>query len=349
MCLRRDIRSTLKSLPSTLDETYERILEEIPEGRREYAQRLFQFLAVSVRPFRVEELADILAFKYEAGAAPKFEEDCREADPEKALLSTCSTMIIIATVERPSWEGPFWVGEPARIVPARIVQFAHFSVQEFITSERFQIKSKRNVAHFHVVPGPAHTLLAHTCLGLLQSDDCIDEHATTPPLAIYAAKHWDVHAHFEDEPLEIRGAMEDLFDVDKPYFAKWIQLRDPNRWGLKDLQQLEAISLHYSAKFGFSQLTRHLCTLYTHCINVLLGHGTALEAASSCGSLETVKILFEHGADVTTQSGGHGNALQAAALNGSLEIMDFLLQHGANITAQGGNFGNALQDRKSVV
>ena len=175
MCLRRDIRSTLMSLPSTLDDTYQRILEGIPEQRREYALRLFQFMAVSIRPFRVEELADILAFRFEAGVAPRFEEDCPEVDPEEALLSTCSTMIVIATVDGRSWEFG-WLDEPVRVV-----QFAHFSVQEFITSERVQINPKRNVAQFRVVSGPAHTLLAHTCLSLLLSDGCIDKHVIPPP------------------------------------------------------------------------------------------------------------------------------------------------------------------------
>ena len=335
-CLRRDIQSILNALPKTLDETYERILEGIPETRRDYAQRLFQFLAVSVRPFGVEELADILAFKFEAGVAPKFEESCREADAEEALLSTCSTMIVIIPSDgvECSWED----------LPARVVQFAHFSVQEFITSERFQINSKQNVAHFHVIPGPAHTLLAHTCLSLLQSDDCIDEDAGNLPLVTYAAMHWHTHAHFEDEPMEIKGAIEGLFDIDKPYFARWFQLYDPYRFSLTDPKQNRAISLHYSARLGLSQLTRHLSTLHPHCINAVLGSkGTPLKAASSCGSLKTVKVLFEHGANVNAQGGYYGNALQAAAYQGSLEIVDFLLQHGADVNAQGGYYGNALQ------
>ena len=332
-CLRRDIRSTLESLPSTLDKTYERILEEIPEKRREYAQRLFQFLVVSVRPFRVEELADILAFKFEAGMAPEFE-DCHEADPEEALLSTCSTMIVIATVNMPL--PPYG--------PARVVQFAHFSVQEFITSEHLQISLKSNVAQFHVIPGQAHTLLAHTCLSLLQSDVWIDECAINPPLAAYAVKHWDDHARFEGEPLEIKDAMEGLFNLDKPYFTRWVQQYNSHKSRLTDLEQLKAISLYYAAEFGFSKLTRHLSRLYAHCINVVLNQdGTALEAASSGGSLKTVKVLFEQGADVNAQGGVYENALQAAAYGGSLEIADFLLQHGADINAQGGCFGNALQ------
>ena len=111
-----------------------------------------------------------------------------------------------------------------------------------------------------------------------------------PPLATYAAKHWDAHAHFEGEPLVIKGAIEDLFGVDKPYFARWVQLRDPGAFqhDLTHPEQLKAHSLIYSARSGLPQLTRHLSTLHPHCINALVdGNGSALMAASSCGSVET--------------------------------------------------------------
>ncbi|KAI0269595.1 hypothetical protein BGY98DRAFT_1013582, partial [Russula aff. rugulosa BPL654] len=45
------------------------------------------------------------------------------------------------------------------------------------------------------------------------------------PLAVYAAEYWVRHAQFEDVVSRIKG-MEDLFDVDKPYFAAWRELHD---------------------------------------------------------------------------------------------------------------------------
>ena len=47
--------------PKTLDATYERTLLGIEKAKREYAYRLLQCLAVSIRPLCVVELAGVLA------------------------------------------------------------------------------------------------------------------------------------------------------------------------------------------------------------------------------------------------------------------------------------------------
>src|SRR5882672_5625469 len=62
------IRSVLDDLPKTLDETYGRTLLGIDEEKREYALRLFRCLVVSIRPLRVEELAEILAIQFDGEA-----------------------------------------------------------------------------------------------------------------------------------------------------------------------------------------------------------------------------------------------------------------------------------------
>ena len=60
------MRHVLGELPETLDETYERILQEIPKSNRMHAHRLLQCLTVAVRPLRVEELAEVLAVDFDA-------------------------------------------------------------------------------------------------------------------------------------------------------------------------------------------------------------------------------------------------------------------------------------------
>jgi hypothetical protein len=55
-------------------------------------------LAVAVRPLRVEELAELLAFDFQAsssGGIPTLKEDWRWDDEEEAVLSTCSSLITI--------------------------------------------------------------------------------------------------------------------------------------------------------------------------------------------------------------------------------------------------------------
>ncbi|KAH9008207.1 hypothetical protein EDB84DRAFT_1530800 [Lactarius hengduanensis] len=68
-----DVRAILETLPKTLDETYERVLKDINKNNRDHARRLLHCLAISVRPLRVEELAEILTFDFDTarGGIPK--------------------------------------------------------------------------------------------------------------------------------------------------------------------------------------------------------------------------------------------------------------------------------------
>jgi hypothetical protein len=171
-CLPQNIPCVLNELPPSLDETYERLLKEIGMVNRHHAYRLLQCLAVAMRPLQVEELAEILAldFDHSKDGVPQLKEDWRWKDQQEAALSTCSSLI---TVVDNGYE--------------RVVQFSHFSVKEFLTSDRLAASSAE-VSHFHILPEPAHTVIAKACLGiLLQSDDGVgDVKAKRSSLAKYA-------------------------------------------------------------------------------------------------------------------------------------------------------------------
>src|SRR5260221_4491060 len=83
----------------------------------EFAHRLIKCVAVVSRPLRVEELAEFLAFDFEAGQIPTFREDWRLEDPVEAVLSTCSTLLFLVDM------GPF-----------QVIQFLHFSGKKFFSS-----------------------------------------------------------------------------------------------------------------------------------------------------------------------------------------------------------------------
>jgi hypothetical protein len=73
----------LDELPKSLDETYEQTLLGIEEEQRDYARRLFQCLTVAVRPLRVEELAEILAIRFDPGQLPEYHVDWRSETHKK--------------------------------------------------------------------------------------------------------------------------------------------------------------------------------------------------------------------------------------------------------------------------
>ena len=95
---------------------------DIKKGNRADAYRMLQCLAVAVRPLTVAELAELLAFDFNAakGEIPKLNSKWRWEDHEQAVLSTCSSLI---TIVLPSYGSP-------------VVQFSHFSVKEFLMSDR---------------------------------------------------------------------------------------------------------------------------------------------------------------------------------------------------------------------
>ena len=77
----------LNDLLKTLDETYGRSLLGIDEEKREYAQGLFQCLTVSIRPLRVEELAEVLAVRFNGTSIPTFDPAWRPESAEEAVMS----------------------------------------------------------------------------------------------------------------------------------------------------------------------------------------------------------------------------------------------------------------------
>jgi hypothetical protein len=181
-------------------------LRDINKANWDLAHRLLRCLTVAVRPLRVAELVEVLAvdFGTSRGATSNLNTDWRWEDEEEAVLSTCSSLISV-------------VDEYGR----QVVQFSHFSVKEFLTSSRIA-GSSADVSRFHILPKPAHTILAKACLGVLvRLGELVDEDSVEDnfPLARYAAEHWVDHGRFEDVSSHIREGTDDLFDPDKPYFV----------------------------------------------------------------------------------------------------------------------------------
>src|SRR5712671_5290789 len=150
-CFPTVIRRTLDELPETLDETYERTLLGIEKEKREFAHRLFQCLTVAVRPLHIDELAEVLAIRFDVGSLPEYHEDWRSENGQEAVLSACSSLIAVVNVD----------GSP-------VVQFSHFSVKEFLTSDRLA-NSTENLSAYHVLTLAAPAILAQASLGVLLS------------------------------------------------------------------------------------------------------------------------------------------------------------------------------------
>jgi len=358
-CLPGRIQDALAELPVTLDETYERTLREIKDANWEFARRLLLCVAVVSRPLTVEELAEFLAFDFKAGQIPKYREDWRLEDPEEAVLSTCSTLLSVVTLEG-----------------SQVVQFSHFSVKEFLTSSRFGEKCDTISHRYHVSMTPAHTLVAQACLGVLLHLDANVTRDSLPkfPLTRYAAEHWIEHARFEGVSENADEGMKRLFDKRKPHFVIWLWICNPtaSSWYRRKLSARplapRGTPLHYAAFCGLNEVvkvlaiehddvTSHmfdnestpLCLAsrrgHVKVAQILLEHGadpasqekdgrTPLHFASAYGHLDLARILLEHGADPAAQENDGRTPLHLASANGRLDLARILLEHGADPAAQ---------------
>jgi Ankyrin repeats (3 copies)/Ankyrin repeats (many copies) len=329
-CLPPSVQRTLDELPESLDETYERVLKEIKKPNRDHACRLLQCLVVAIRPLDVKELAEVLAVDFDdAEGIPKLKPKWRWEDEEQALLASCSSLITIVETD-----------------DSRVVQFSHFSVKEFLTSARLTTSSV-DVSRYHIVLEPAHTILAQACMSiLLQLDDRVEEDGVgkSSPLARYASRHWVTHAQFGSVSSFLRKPMEYLFDLDRPYFAAWVQLYDIDRYPYQDSSSFyfftthaksDVTPLYLAALCGFDDLVEHLVAKYPQHVNTIGGsYVTPLVAALAGRHFQTAKLLRQNGADANALGSSRKTPLHSTVSYDDLEMIQVLLDCKADVNSR---------------
>ena len=321
------IRKALNKLPITLDDTYERMLQGIPKEKFEHASRLFQCMVAAVRPLRVEELAELFAIEFGCNNAPKLVAGWRPEYAEEALLSTCSTFITVID-DRDS----------------KVVQFSHFSVKEFLTSDRLQISNVGNIREYYIPLEPAHAILGRACVTvLLQVDEERDEERLRAlPLSSYAMDHWVKHARFSNVASQIEDSLACLFNPKMRYFKPRILLRCVE--GMRDVYPIQTslfcdkpdmvTPLFLAAFYGFSGLVKHLITTHAPDVNAKCGDRfSPLHGASFNGQVDSARILLDNGAHVDAKSYRDLTPLHYASVNGHHKLAQLLLEQGANSNA----------------
>jgi hypothetical protein len=346
-CLPSSLRRTLAQLPESLDETYERIVMDIKKGNRADAYRMLQCLAVAIRPLSVAELAELLAFNFDTaeGEIPKLNSKWRWEDHEQAVLSTCSSLITIIPADD-SHADDSQTADYSQADDSPVVQFSHFSVKEFLLSDRLST-SANDISQYHIVLEDANTLIARACLGVLLRDPSDENTAATTPLARYAAKHWVAHSKVKNVASRIRNGMESLFDPDRPYFSAWVKLHNADRrgWGndLKHKTQPGAAPLYHAAFLGFHDIVEYLALKHSQYASAIGGKGgTALHSASDAGYVDVVRLLLKCGVDVDSRGILGTTPLHHASYNGHLNVVHCLLDYGANANIPNDNHWTPL-------
>ena len=323
-CLPQNVPLLLSQLPATLDETYARLLKEIGKTNEFYALRLLQCLTVAKRPLHVEELAEILALDFGSEGLPELKENWRSKDQQDAVLSMCSSLIAI-------------VPDHDR----HIVQFSHFSVKEFLTSDRLATSSL-DISHLHILPEPAHTVVAKACLGiLLRSGDSQDTDTDIEeryPLIRYAARYWVDHAQFEQVWKRVEDGIRRLFDPAKPHLKSWLQhspIQSSQFFAGYNLDKHCGSSLYYASLCGFRDLAAQLISENPQHVTGPFGRNpTPLVAALDRGHLDIAELLYQAGADLGIRNDHNMTLLHAASAGKSVDIVRWLFEHAVHDNSQ---------------
>jgi ankyrin repeat protein len=338
---RARLRKSLATLPSTLDDTYERILCSISEEDVEYAIRILRWLSFSARPLLPEEVAQAVAIDPERHAPVDMDEVLE--DPSD-VLDICSSLVILTTISPTEIWGDGGVDRPEY----QALVLAHYSVQEYLTSERCL---QGRMARFGATPAACHRYIASSCLSylrLLDDADYFSAHNLEDGMfGLYAARFWIHHTLKTTRDESLTQGTISLMSPSNAAYYNWIRLHDPENEekGPEVNRKSESIPhpLYYSSLVGFTDVTLQLTANSNVDINTTGGRfGSALGAASAKGQIETVEILLVNGAKIDSSQKSFDNVLRLASAGGHDKIVSILIANGADVNAQGLHFDSAL-------
>ncbi|KAH7207390.1 hypothetical protein DER44DRAFT_374790 [Fusarium oxysporum] len=269
------VKIALRALPRDLNETYYRMLKNIPAEYKSSAIRLLQFLVYTKRPVTLAEAVEVIAT--EIDQEPRgFDVDGRlslKAD----VLRYCPSLVIIAKVTN-----------YAETVEE--LHLAHFSVKEYLLQQaQFDLEN-------------ASIAISKTCLTYLT--DIRGSYSTIRrnfPMARYAAESWMDYAVSAETSEEIVRTTVS-FLRDETTFRRWCRLYQADRpWDNKPGPP-GAPRLYYACLAGLAGAARDLTTEGGAYVNAQGGeYGNALQAASCDGNLEVVQLLKLNGAKMMSR------------------------------------------------
>ena len=154
------MREVLENLPTTLEDTYANVLsKKIPERHKKKARLMLMWLAHSIRPLRLRELAFV--------ASLPEPEDVMEICTSSLVTRSRKKFGILKYEENDDHEED----QDHREV---YVEFDHFSVKEYLVSERHLTSSTPTASWFYVSPMLAHLRIAETCISTLLDPRLVD-------------------------------------------------------------------------------------------------------------------------------------------------------------------------------
>ncbi|KAL6808340.1 pfs domain-containing protein [Trichoderma sp. SZMC 28015] len=368
------LQKALNSLPATLDETYARILTNLPREHEHHTRRLLQFLTFSERPLTINEAVDAIAV--DTDIKPRFDTKNRMPVPEE-IVSYCSSLVVLTDKAigrlRPDYR---W-----EIIQE--LQLAHLSVKDYLLSDRVPQSFAKDFNE-----ATARASIAQVCLAYLLELDKIlpvKELRQSYWLAQYSARYWMDHAVVvESGSDQVRALIAEFFSCEDARTICYtlfnpnrqrndLRKKRPTKWMRCDISSALCYAslggscfsvrllLDKNAKVNSSYRLGQYRTALNAAVhkghdkivqmliekNAVIGmpmddYGDTLQAASGYGHDKIVRILLDNGADVNARRGKYDTALLTASYHGHDKVVQILLDNNADVNAKGGYYANSL-------
>ena len=317
-CNTREIlQKALTDLPEEVVDIYAQVLNDIPKDDKGTARLILIWLTYSVRPLTLEELASAVSIP----------------SPQK-VLDICTSSLVSS---QPEYQGS----------DTEVVKFDHFSVKEYLTSEKF--RTSPETAFFYESPLIAHLTLAEISvsrfININNFNLAIGKSTGAKLVEGLEAESWPPGK----DPLLSYSCLwykhiqqADAIDRSNAQSAETHQISSVSR-----VQSHRLFCEEYSQGFqNWYQLIQREFK-YLNGVNLRqFGEATSpIIIASVAGLPNNVRRLLDNGADVDEEVGNVNSnpnsapdseikitrPIHAAAIIGNLEILGLLLKKGATL------------------
>jgi ankyrin repeat protein len=229
----------------------------------------------------------------------------------------------------------------------RIVKLAHYSVKEYLTSDRINL-GKASI--FRASYSSANSQMTRTSLLYMFHYDSSaansgsEKDLTHFPLLRYACRFW--YSHFKSIPKEYQMPIDALvlrFFLSSTALQSCLPVHRPDKDWLGpfvDMAREIYPPLYHASDIGLTSIVKSLLDTGAS-VSAKADNGkTALHRAAWLGHGDIVRLLLDHNAKIDEEDGYERTALHHASTNGHGAVVRVLLDHGASI--------NTRSDRESA-
>ena len=335
----------IDSLPTSVDDAYERILQKINARHKPNAQKVLLVIVGARRPLTIGEMALALgaARAQQSDSLPI--QELNKARLQDQIRQWCGLFVFInhskiflihqtakeflladsshISIRTGGWKRSFVMAQVENEMASLCIQYLHLS--------SFNRKSDGN--------GRQCENGASDELHKIQSPTQAEQNEFFE----YCAEHWASHLNDQDVGGgdNLLTKILSLYDTRGDLFSSWF----PIMWrALMSFKPTPNLSQHVVAFNGHAIVLDLLYKRRGFEVEARDSTGrTALMWAAGRGNEAVVKWLLDAGADVNAEGGRDGNALYAASEGGHQKVVKMLLDAGAKVNTQGGYCDNALR------